>query len=193
MESNSNPVNLANQLNNYLIVLDDWIKFNKLAFNLDKTKCMLFSFQNVVYKPVILINTVTLEYVSSMKYLGLTLDDRLSFKSHIASLKSKLAFYQRLIYSLKQYLSFNALKSMYFAFVYLQLFLHLILWGGAAPTHIETIQVAQNKIICTINKFDYVHTDDLFQQFGILKISEIYKFQCLLFMYKWIRCNNINF
>ena len=180
MKSNSNLVNLANQLNNDLVVLADWIKFNKLALNLDKTKCMLFSSQNVIDKPAILMNNVTLEYVSSIKYLGLTIDDRLSFKSHIASLKSKLAFYQGLIYSLKQYLPFNALKSMYFAFVYPQLLLHLILWGGAAPTHIEAIQIAQNKIIRTINKFDYVHTDDLFQQFGILKINEIYKFQCLL-------------
>ena len=59
---------------------------------------------------------------------------------------------------------------MYFVYDYPQLLLHLILWGGAAPTHIKTIQIAQNKIIHTLNKFDYVHTDDLFQQFGILKL-----------------------
>ena len=193
MKFNVNLQNLVDQLNNDLIILADWIRFNKLALSLGKTKCMLFSFNNVEQKPAVLMDNVPLEYVREIKYLGLILDDRLGFKSHITALKTKLAFYQGLIYSLKPYLPFEALKSVYFAFVHPQLLLHLIIYGGSAPTHIQTIQISQNKIVRMLNKFNYISTNDLYRRFGILKISDMYKFQSLLFMYNWLKSNKYKF
>ena len=68
------------------------MNFNKLAINISKSKCMIFSFSAINAVPSIQINNTDLEYVNKIKYLGLIIDDRLSFNQHIISLKSKLAF-----------------------------------------------------------------------------------------------------
>ena len=107
LKSGTNLEDLVDQLNNDLIILADWIKYNKLALSIGKTKCMLFSTKHVQQKPAVLIDNVPLGYVREIKYLGLIIDDRLGFKSHITTLKSKLARYQGIIYSLKPYLPSN--------------------------------------------------------------------------------------
>lgn len=74
----------------------------KLVLNVDKTKVMHFS--NASKKPENTVDIISaqgkkLEVVSSFKYLGIWLDDGLSFKHHVENLlkklRLKLGFYFR--------------------------------------------------------------------------------------------------
>lgn len=64
----------------------------KLVLNTDKTKVMLFSRATVRSKnlPVLICQGTVIELVSSYKYLGFHVDERLNFKYHILNLVSKL-------------------------------------------------------------------------------------------------------
>ena len=65
----------------------------KLLLNVDKTKVMLFSKAKKTPEPVLDIVTTqgqVLEVVACYKYLGIWLDDCLSFKLHVNNLLKKL-------------------------------------------------------------------------------------------------------
>ena len=193
LNSNKDLNILVDTINANLTVLADWMNFNKLVINANKTKCMLYSFRESNFSPYIKLNGVSLAFVKIFKYLGLQIDDQLSFKHHIACLTSRLAFYQGLIYSLKPYLSIEALKSVYYSCIFPHLLLHAIIWMGTAPTHINHVQIAQNKIMRTINNADYETTSDIYDRLNIINISEIYRLQCLIFMYNWLKCDKYPF
>ena len=193
LNSNKDLNVLVTTINANLSVLTDWMNFNKLVVSAKKTKCMIFTSRDLNFSPYIKLNRVSVEFVKIFKYLGLHINDNLNFKHHIAGLTSKLAFYQGLIYSLKPYLSINALISVYYACIFPHLLLHVIIWGGTAPTHIKHVQIAQNKIMRTINNTDYLATSDIFARLNIANFSEIYRFQCLIFMYNWLNCDKYPF
>uniref|UniRef100_A0A8C2EK04 Reverse transcriptase domain-containing protein n=1 Tax=Cyprinus carpio TaxID=7962 RepID=A0A8C2EK04_CYPCA len=74
----------------------------KLVLNADKTKIMLFSSSKKAVDNFIPLQTLqgnVIELVKEYKYLGITIDDKLSFGSHITNLtkqlKIKLGFYFR--------------------------------------------------------------------------------------------------
>ena len=72
--------------------------------------------------------------------------------------------------------------------------MHITIWGEAAPTHLNLIQIAQNKIIRTIYYYsDSTSTDDSFRRLNICKVADIYNLQCQIFMYKWFKLNRYPF
>ena len=81
--SHPDPDTLVNTLIIELEKLLHWIRANKLSLNLDKTKCMIFS-NSIDRLPMnIVLDGKVLEVVSTMKFLGLTIDNKLSWKPHI--------------------------------------------------------------------------------------------------------------
>ena len=74
----------------------------KLLLNPKKTKCMLFtrlSPSSVINSSISTLNGTPIERVSNYQYLGIWIDDKLSFKIHIyeltEKLKSKWSFFYR--------------------------------------------------------------------------------------------------
>ena len=75
----------------------DWCKQNYLVLNVKKTKELIFDFRKrpCIHNPLT-INNDNVEQVQSYKYLGITIDDRLSFTEHAKLTKSKA--HQRLFF-----------------------------------------------------------------------------------------------
>ena len=67
----------------------NWCKSNKLTINISKTKCMLLGTKHNIkktrYHPLC-INNINLEYVLSYRYLGITIDQTLSFNLNLNQL-----------------------------------------------------------------------------------------------------------
>ena len=70
--------------------LVSWFKANQLIMNIDKTVCMLFQKPGKHEQIHLTIDKVTLQNQKETKFLGLWLDDQLSWKSHIRKLLLKL-------------------------------------------------------------------------------------------------------
>ena len=87
-----NDINLLNkEVNHELIALSQWLSIKKLSINLEKTQCMLFtnskSFRNIT----ITLNNVGFKLIHSARYLGVHIDDKLTWKDHISYISNKLA------------------------------------------------------------------------------------------------------
>ena len=62
-----------------LCKVDDWLKANRLSLNIDKTFYMIITHNNYDEIDInIRIRDVQLSSVTSTKFLGVTIDDRLS-------------------------------------------------------------------------------------------------------------------
>ena len=85
-----------------LDIITSWCTSVGLTINTTKTRVVLFTnIRKAVVIPPLFIYGVPLELSPSLKYLGVTLDSKLTFKSHtdkiIASANSKLGTLSRLI------------------------------------------------------------------------------------------------
>jgi hypothetical protein len=88
------------------------------------------------------------------------------------------------IRQVKLYLPPSSLKSLYFALIHPHLVYGIVARGNAKQTHIKRTQILQKRAIRYITHSHYnEHTEPLFKSTKILKISDLYTQQVILFMY----------
>ena len=181
-------------LNNYLSILFEWLTVNKLKLNVDKTKFLIFTLKRNFVIPEIKINGINIEYVTKITYLGVILDHKLSFRDHINLLTTKLARINGVIFSLKSFLPFHCLKSIYYSFAYSYLNNNVIIWGGSPKTVIYPLQIMQNKIIRNLAPHNllHLHTSELYNHLNLLKINQLFAYRSLEFGFKWLHMHDYN-
>ena len=91
--SHKDPVYLTASSNSELNKLSTWFKANKLSLNLRKTNFMLFKPRQKSYHfPMqICINEQRIEQVKETVFLGVVLDEHLSWKPHISQVARKIS------------------------------------------------------------------------------------------------------
>jgi hypothetical protein len=112
-----------------LYKLDRWCCCNKLVINAIKTKWMLFTNKRNVDVPDIRLSDAVIERVDAFKYLGFTLDTKLSFRLHIDNLSNKLSRLAGIVYCLLKYISVKTARTIYYSFVYSILTYGISTWG----------------------------------------------------------------
>ena len=95
--------------------LQSWLPLNKLKLNVKKTKCMLLHKDGLTSNIHLMVDEQTIELVTSFKFLGIIIDNTLSFNLHFTELHSKLLKATFLIRHLSKLLTFVGLKSLYYA------------------------------------------------------------------------------
>ena len=101
-------VTLQNSLNE----LYKWYKNNRLKINVDKTKVMLLK-SSSSDKLNIFIENHQIEQVKSIRYLGVEVDENLSWKQHIDKLCKSLSFKIHSLGLLRKYLDARLLNILY--------------------------------------------------------------------------------
>ena len=184
----NNIQTLETTLNHELSLLCNWLKANKLSLNVNKTHYMIFSpTRKKIHVSINLtIDNNAIEKVKQTKFLGVILDDELTWKPHINYVKGKLYKSIGIIHKAKQYLTMDALKSIYYAFIYPYLIYCILVWGGTNITTLDPIIKAQKRAIrCLASKPKYSKSEPLFKSLNILNYHQIYKQHVLLFVYKF--------
>ena len=115
-----------------------------------------------------------IEQVSQIKYLGITFDDKLTWKPHIQRICSKLSSGSWAILKLRQYVDLLTLKTVYFSLIYLHLQYCISLWGLAHAKALNPLEKLHKRIIRNITSSPYLeHTTPLFFKLNLLKIHNI--------------------
>ena len=107
-----------------------WLDNNRLIANINKTKLMLITNKPVQDLPEIVFKGVKLDWVESIKYLGLYIDNKLTFNPQIDYLCSRLSRLRGVFYSLSKYIPSKNLILLYNSLVYPILSQDIIIWGG---------------------------------------------------------------
>jgi hypothetical protein len=125
-------------------------------------------------------NCPVIEIVNEIKYLGLILDTKLSWKNHVNYVKDKLIKYIRIFYMLRFVCSTELMRILYFALINSKLDYGLSIWGGTYITTLKPLFVIQKSFMRHIAKCPRLtHTEPLFLTFKVLPISNLYLFKVL--------------
>ena len=121
------------------------------------------------------INGIAIEKVSTTKYLGVFIDDKLNWTPHINYICGKLRKSIGILKRVKIFLTERTLITLYYSLLYPYItYCHLV-WGKAALTHLKRFVVLQKKAIRIIyGEAFLVHTDLLFRRTKILRFEELY-------------------
>ena len=118
-------------MNEELDKIYNWLAVNKLSLNVSKTKFMIFHTPGTKfdYNPQIQINGKILERVQNFDFLGLTINENLSWKPHEDKIANKLSKYSGILSRLKHYLPPNILKTIYCSIIQSNLNYAILAWG----------------------------------------------------------------
>ena len=177
-----NQENLENEVNNELSRVSEWMTLNKLSLNASKTKSMTFHrAQKKVNQITLKLNGQNIEMVSSFNFLGIILDQSLSWKKHVSMVTNKISKTLGILYRLKDIFPENILLTIYQSLIASHMNYGLLVWG----IECHRLEKVQKKAIRLITNSKYIaHTNPLFCQLNLLKIKDIFKLRLLKFYYK---------
>ena len=96
----------------------EWLLANKLLVNLTKTHVMLFSFKRNNPKFSVQINNSELEEKSETNFLGVHIDNKLTWKAHINYICNKVSKSIAILRLVRSIFPKNILKMIYMSLVY---------------------------------------------------------------------------
>ena len=175
---------LSDSINTELNNISDWLAINKLSLNVKKTKYMIFHSKqrNVSHINLDLkINNHPIDRVKDFNFLGLTIDDTLSWKDHIQKISTKISRVIGVLNRLKKFLPSSILILLYNSLILPHLQYCSLVWGFR-PGRIVKLQKRAVRLI-TNSKYN-AHTEPLFKKMNLLKFEDIFKCNALRFIYK---------
>ena len=100
--------------------IDNWLIANKLSLNIKKTKYILISSRTtktLSKESVLTIRKNEIERVTSVRLLGVTFNERLTWKDHMAMLNSKLKSSLYAVMRVKPFLTQEALLTLFHSLI----------------------------------------------------------------------------
>ena len=109
-----NLKDISEQINSELRLIVIWLKSNKLSLNVNKTNFMVFTPKRKQHDVINLnIENHTINEVNQCKFLGVILDNNLSWKHHIQYVKSKISKVTGILYKARCNLNKCHMLSLY--------------------------------------------------------------------------------
>ena len=165
-----------------------WCVSNRLTVNFNKTFYMLFTNKPYTFIPPLFIGNNTIKQTNQHTLLGVTFDDKLTFKQHISNLILKLSRIVSLLYQVREVMPIYVLKTLYNAHILPHLYYCTSVWCSTYPTHLLPLFRLQKKVIRIITNSDFFeHTQHLFKETNILKLFDINKVQTATQMFKVLK------
>ena len=124
--------------------------------------------------------------VNSLKFLGIFIDDKLSWTQHVNYLCSVISRNVGILNKLKYFLPSNILYNIYNALILSHISYGILAWGRAYDTLLNRILILQKRSLRIIEHAEHrALTDPLFYSRKILKVKDIYSLQLGIFMYQY--------
>ena len=123
----------------------------------------------------VVINERTIAQVNETVFLGVVLDENLTWKSHISSLAIKISKSIGIMFRSSFFLSTSSLRMLYNSMIlhYLN-YCHLV-WGSAYKSNLQRIVILQKRVIRIVDKSYYnARTEPIFKKLNLLKFQDIH-------------------
>ena len=126
-----------------------------------------------------------LNKVHTTKFLGVTIDDKLTWSDYISSISKTISRNVGVLSKLRSFLPPATTVSLYNTLISPYLTYCNIIWARASTTKLNSLSIIQKRAIriCTFSP-PRAHTAPLFAQLNILILKDINKLITGIFMYK---------
>ena len=169
--NNPNILNLETILNVELEKVSQWLYANKLSLNIDKTSFVVF------YSPQ-----------RRIAHLGLIFDSNLNWKPYLHELSKKVSRGIGVLSKIRYYVNRKILHQLYYSIIYPFLTYGLSIWGNTYSSTLKPLITPQKRAIriITFSKPDE-HSEPLFKELEILKLTDLVTLHNALLMYHYYR------
>ena len=164
---------------------NQWLTKNKLAINTEKTKSMFFG-KSEIYsrKEQINIDKERIENVDSIRYLGITIDNKLFLKNHIEVVKQKLIKLSGIFYRLRKTQRIHVFRS----YVPPVVQYGILIYGNSVVSDISLMDSKLKKLIRIIlNKRTFNSVSELRRKFNLFLAKELHLYEVLKLLIKMLR------
>ena len=116
--------------------------------------------------------------------LNIIIDDKLSWKPHIQSVKSKLSSVLSIMYKASKLINTSGMYTLYCSLFHPYLSYCDEIWGNTYPSNVKCLFTLQKKAIRLICNADRLpHTNAMFKDTSILMLSEFVKYKTAIVMF----------
>ena len=183
--------NLFKNANESLQDIFHWLLANKLSVNYDKTNFMIFKPTSVI-NDYILNNNLTLnlnskliQRTSTVKYLGMYLDEDMNWNEHIKSLIPRVSSLIGIVYRKRYLLPDRCKKSLYMSLVYPILLYGIEIYANVPYSTLKPLIVKCNSLLRILqHKPRRFNTIDLYKNYNTLPIDLLYKLSILKLIHR---------
>ena len=144
----------------------------------------------------IVIHNKEIARVKEERFLGVLIDDKLTFKSHRIALAKKVANNCGVLFRARHMLNKKSLAKLYYSFIQSHMIYCVSVWGLGNKASINAIFVSQKKALRAISftklykkdkitgVYTYGHTKKIFKEYGFQSIHNLILTQVLNIMHK---------
>ncbi|KAG8311282.1 hypothetical protein J6590_108592 [Homalodisca vitripennis] len=154
---------------------------NDLVLNEKKTLQMIYN----IRKKEIEAGLPELKREENTKYLGIVIDENLTWRTHIDQLCKKLSSGTYVIRRTKQTSGIKTSKIAYFALFESHLRYGLAIWGGTTSSNLERVLIQQKRAIRSLAGLNYQDScRESFKELKILTVIALYIREIILYAVK---------
>ena len=184
-----NLYQLQRTVNKELRKVKLWLDVNKLSLNIDKTNFIIFKSPHHPSSDTvsIKIGNCPIKQTRYVKFLGVLLDENLSWKYHLTELSKKLAPTCGMFFKVRHFLPINVLICLYNSLFSPFLQYGILVWGLTYETYIKPVFLLQKRVIRAISFQNYAApSSPIFSDLKILKLHDLFQLKLLSFVYECV-------
>ena len=173
---------LVRMINGGLEQLQTWFFVNRLSLNISKTNYMIFGNRRITADICVRINKEKINRVNSTTFLGVVIDCKLNWKSHILSVRSKLSKCCVIMYRASSLINKHGMHILYYSLFMPYIMYCAEVWGNTYATNIHCLVLLQKmviRLICSAKRLNL-----LFHNVHILKLPDLVKLKTAIIMFK---------
>ena len=176
-------------MNAELSHLNDWFCASKLSLNTEKTKYLLFhkakSKDNLpLVLPDLFINDVKIKSENSLKFLGVMIDENLTWKTYVELGENKISRSIGTLFKASRSLNSKSPRSIYFALVHPYINYANTAWAGTKKTYLNRSLGKQKQAARMSSDGISIPSRLLIKELNILNVYQINILQHLLLIFK---------
>ena len=184
---------LCKKVNYDLKGISNWLNANRLSLNVNKTEFVIFRSPRKSIDSIeinIKLNGKRLYPSSYIKYLGVLIDEHLSWKHHINELVIKLNRSNSLLSKIRHYVKESTLRSLYFSLFSSHMSYCCQIWGQSGSYHLNKILSIQRSALRIISFRPFrSNVSDLFRSLNIPLFSTLVRISNLLYVFDSLSSN----
>ena len=184
---------LCNVVNKELEQVVEWFRANRLSVNTNKTCYLIFGsrfkLRSINNCSIVLDGTI-IKRSNSAKFLGIIVDDKLTWYDHIKYISGKIAKNIGLIKRFQYRFDSCTLNRLYSTLILPYINYCNSIWANNKATRLRPIEILQKKIMRIIDHSHYhAHALPIFKKYNNLTIFDINRLSIASLMYRYYKRN----
>lgn len=178
---------LKRKMTEDLTLIDTFLSSINLKLNPSKSKYIIFKSINtnpLNYFNSISFNNKIINSTQIYDYLGLVIDEKLTFSEHINKIMKRIAPYLGVLPRIRYSLNRANLMKIYYSYIHSHITYLLPFWSVAPKCYLKSLSFFQNKVMRVINFKPYDFSTELLYNESILSFNQLQNYETILLIFK---------